>query len=176
MMFTRILTAAAALLGLAGCAGPTPQTYAGGTPAMDLAEFFNGRVEAWGMVQERDGKVIRRMQVVMDCSWDGNTGTFDETFTYDDGGSEKRIWTVQKEGNRYSGTAADVVGEAHGEAVGHAFNWRYVLAYKGKDGVVKLDMDDWMWRIDARTVVNKTRFSKFGIGFGEVTLFFRKAE
>jgi len=47
---------------------------------------------------------------------------------------------------------------------------------KGEDGVVKLDMDDWMWLIDERTLVNKTRFSKFGIGFGEVTLFFRKAE
>jgi hypothetical protein len=174
-MLRKLLTAAAALLGLAGCAGPSPQIYAGGTPALDLSQFFNGRVEAWGMVQERDGKVIRRMHVVMDCSWEGDTGVFDETFTYDDGSTEKRIWTVHKDGSRYTGTAADVVGEARGETVGHAFNWRYVLAYKGESGVVKLDMDDWMWLIDERTVANRTRFSKFGIGFGEVSLFFRKA-
>ncbi|MBK7658992.1 MAG: DUF3833 family protein, partial [Betaproteobacteria bacterium] len=32
----------------------------------------------------------------------------------------------------------------------------------------------WMWLVDEKTLINKTGFSKFGIKFGEVTIFFRK--
>jgi Protein of unknown function (DUF3833) len=31
-----------------------------------------------------------------------------------------------------------------------------------------------MWQVDEKTLVNKTAFSKFGVKFGEVTIFFRK--
>ncbi len=175
-LLKRLLATAAAVATLSGCAGPSPQDYASATPTLDLARYFNGQVEAWGMVQERSGKVIRRMNVTLDCRWEGDTGTLDEHFTYDDGTTERRVWTIRKQGNAYTGTAADVIGEAKGTSAGNALNWRYVLAYKGDDGVVNLNMDDWMWLVDEKTLVNKTRFSKFGIGFGEVTLFFRKAE
>ena len=43
-------------------------------------------------------------------------------------------------------------------------------------GTVKLDMEDWMWLIDERTLMNRTAFSKFGIGFGEVSFTFRKRD
>ena len=175
-LITKLVAAVATVAALTGCAGPAPQDYASATPTLDLARYFNGQVEAWGMVQERSGKVIRRMNVRLDCRWEGDTGTLDEYFTYDDGTTERRVWTIRKQGNAYTGTAADVVGEAKGMAAGNALNWRYVLAYKGEDGVVNLNMDDWMWLVDEKTLVNKTRFSKFGIGFGEVTLFFRKTE
>jgi len=70
-----------------------------------------------------------------------------------------------------------VVGEAQGEAAGNALNWRYVLEAKREGGdKVKLDMDDWMWLVDDRTLINRTRYSKFGIGFGEVTFTFRKRD
>ena len=87
------------------------------------------------------------------------------------------MWTLRKQGERYVGTAADVIGEAAGEAAGNALRWRYVLEAKRENGdTVKLDMDDWMWLVDERTLVNRTRFSKFGIGFGEVSFFFRKRD
>jgi NOL1/NOP2/fmu family ribosome biogenesis protein len=59
--------------------------------------------------------------------------------------------------------------------VGNTLHWRYVLDAKREGGgTIHLDMDDWMWLIDDKTLVNKTSFSKFGIQFGEVTIFFRK--
>ena len=67
------------------------------------------------------------------------------------------------------------MGEAKGEAAGNALRWNYVLDAKREDGgTIHLDMDDWMWLVDERTLVNKTTFSKFGIRFGEVTIFFRR--
>ncbi|MBL0143458.1 MAG: DUF3833 domain-containing protein [Betaproteobacteria bacterium] len=170
----RYLLALAAFL-LASCASVTPQDYAAAKPALDLKEYFNGRVDAWGMVQDRSGKVIKRMTVEMTCTWNGDVGMLDERFTYADGTKETRVWTIRKTGNLYTGTAADVVGEAKGEASGNALRWNYVLDAKREDGgTIHLDMDDWMWLVDERTLINKTAFSKFGVPFGEVTIFFRK--
>jgi hypothetical protein len=165
---------AAALL-LSACAAVAPQDYAAEQPKLDLRRYFDGKVEAWGIVQDRSGKVIKRMTVEMTCTWKGDVGTLDERFTYADGTRETRVWTIRKDGDRYTGTAADVVGEARGEAAGNALRWNYVLAAKREDGsTVNLDMDDWMWLVDEKTLVNKTSFSKFGIHFGDVTIFFRK--
>lgn len=172
---TRILAALATLVVLAGCATPSVQTYATQAPKFDLREYFNGRVEGWGMVQDRSGEVIKRMYVELTCTWQGDVGTFDERFTYADGTKETRVWTIRKSGDRYTGTAGDVVGQATGEAAGPAFRWQYVLAAKRDNGdTVNLDMDDWMWMLDSRTVANRTTFSKFGIRFGEVSFTFRK--
>ena len=160
---------------LAACAGPAPRDYAAQQPRLDLRDYFNGHVTGWGFVQDRGGRVIRRMTVEMDCRWEGDVGTFDERFVDSDGRRETRVWTIRKSGDRYSGTAADVVGEAVGEAAGNAFRWQYVLAAKRDNGAtVDLAMDDWMWLIDERTLANRTTFTKFGIRFGEVSFFFRK--
>jgi hypothetical protein len=172
-----MLAIVAVVLALCGCAAPTTQDYAAQQPRLDLKAYFNGRIDAWGVIQDRAGKVTRRVTVEMLCTWNGDVGTFDERFTYSDGGKETRVWTVRKSGDRYVGTAADVIGEAQGEAAGNALHWRYVLAVKRDNGdTVNLDMDDWMWLVDERTLVNRTAFSKFGIGFGEVTFFFRKRD
>ena len=173
-MIRKAIAGLAALV-LAGCATVAPQDYASEKPLLDLRQYFNGQVDAWGIVQDRSGRVIKRMTVEMTCTWNGDVGTLDERFTYADGTKETRVWKIRKAGDRYTGTAADVVGEAVCVASGNTLRWNYVLEAKREDGgTVNLDMDDWMWLIDDRTLVNKTSFSKFGIGFGEVTIFFRK--
>jgi len=164
-------------LALWGCAAPRTGDYAAERPKLDLKTYFNGRVDGWGMVQDRSGKVTKRMTVEMLCSWSGDVGTFDERFTHADGSTERRVWTVRKSGDRYVGTAGDVVGEARGEAAGNALHWTYVLAARRDNGdTVDLDMDDWMWLVDERTLLNRTAFSKLGIRFGEVSFFFRRRD
>ena len=37
-----------------------------------------------------------------------------------------------------------------------------------------MNMDDWMWLIDEKTLANRTTVSKFGIEFAEISIFFRK--
>jgi hypothetical protein len=173
-MIRKAIAGLAALV-FAGCATVAPQDYSREKPALDLREYFNGRVDAWGVVQDRSGRILKRMVVEIDGTWNGDTGTLDERFTWADGTKETRVWTIRKDGSRYTGTAADVVGEARGEAAGNALRWKYVLDAKREGGgTIHLDMDDWMWLVDERTLVNRTTFSKFGIRFGEVTIFFRK--
>lgn len=159
---------------LGGCATLTPQDYAKETPKLDLSTYFNGKVDGWGMVQDRSGKVIRRMYVEIVCTWNGNEGVLDESFQWSDGKTEKRIWKITKNGDRYIGRAGDVVGEAAGEASGNTLRWNYTLALPQEQGGYHMSMDDWMWQIDDKTLANRTTMSKFGIQFAEITIFFRK--
>jgi hypothetical protein len=172
-MFRWILSAVMVLL-FSACASVTPQDYAKETPKLDLATYFNGKVDGWGMVQDRSGKVLRRMYVELDCKWNGNDGILDESFQWSDGKTEKRVWKIRKDGDRYIGTAGDVVGEAKGEAAGNALRWSYVLALPVNDSTYKMDMDDWMWMVDEKTMANRTTMSKLGLKVAEISIFFRK--
>jgi hypothetical protein len=159
---------------LAGCASVSPQDYAAEKPKLDLSTYFNGKVDGWGMVQDRSGKVVRRMVVEIDCKWNGNEGVLDESFVWSDGKTEKRVWRIKKDGDRYIGTAGDVVGEAQGVASGNALQWQYTLKLPADMGGYEMSMDDWMWMVDDKTLTNKTSMKKFGLTFAEITIFFRK--
>jgi len=171
---SQFLSIATLLTLLAGCASVQVSDYAQEKPKFDLQQYFNGRVIAHGIVQDRSGKVIRRMTVDMKGTWVGDTGTLDEDFTYADGKKERRVWTIKKQGDRYIGTAADVVGEALGSASGNALNWKYVLALSVDDKVYNVDFDDWMWQVDDKVMINRAVFSKFGFKLGEVLISFTK--
>jgi hypothetical protein len=166
---------AAGAVALAGCASVTPADYAAEKPVLELDRYFTGTVDGWGMVQDRSGKVLRRFYVRIECTWQGNVGTLDESFDWSDGTKEKRIWKVTRlGGGRYTGTAGDVVGEAVGVAAGNALQWRYVLKLPAEQGGWNVDIDDWMYLIDDRTLLNRSTINKFGIRFAEITIAFRK--
>ncbi|WP_144327828.1 DUF3833 domain-containing protein [Tepidimonas charontis] len=170
----RWLLAAAAVL-LASCASQQLDTYVSERPVLDLKTYFNGRLVAHGMFQDRSGQVVRRFVVEMTGTWSGNQGVLDERFTYSDGKTERRVWRLVDEGNgRYRGTADDVVGEASGRTSGNALNWRYTLRLPVDGRVYEVQFDDWMYLIDERIMLNRAVMSKFGIRLGEVTLAFTK--
>jgi hypothetical protein len=158
-----------------GCSAPTVAHYAAETPRLDLKQYFNGRLDAWGIFQDRSGAVVRRFTVVMNCRWEGEVGTLEEDFTYSDGKTERRVWTLREVGpGRYVGTAGDVIGQAQGAVQGNALNWRYTLALPVDGRVWHFEFDDWMFLVDDRVMLNRAVMSKFGIRLGEVTLSFVK--
>lgn len=149
--------------------------YAQEKPALDLQRYFSGTVDAWGMFQDRSGKVVKRFSVVMKCRWNGDVGTLDEAFSFSDGTTQRRVWTLRKVGdNRFVGTADDVIGEAVGTVAGNAFHWKYVLALPVDGRVINVDFDDWMFLMDERVMLNRAVMSKFGFRLGEVTLSFAR--
>lgn len=174
----RRLLLAAGLAGaatLAGCAGPQVAQYAAEKPVLDLRQYFNGTLDAYGIFTDRSGAVVKRFTVVMRCTWNGEEGVLDEDFVYSDGTTQKRIWRLKHLGNgRYVGRADDVVGEAIGETQGNAFRWGYTLALPVDGKVWEVQFDDWMYLMDDRVMLNKAEMSKFGIRLGEVTLTFVK--
>jgi Protein of unknown function (DUF3833) len=160
---------------LQGCATVNVQDYAGQRPALDLRTYFSGPVKARGIFQDRSGKVVKRFIVDIDARWNGDTGTLDERFVYAGGATQRRVWTIRRDGaNRYVGTADDVIGEAIGEAAGNALRWRYVMALPVDGKVYNVDFDDWMYLMDDRVMLNRSVMSKFGIRLGEVILSFER--
>ena len=174
-LLATVLAATVSIAALSGCAAPSVSDYAQEKPALELSRYFNGRVQAHGMFQDRFGKVVKRFTVVMDCQWTGNQGVLDEQFTYSDGSTGSRIWHLtQHPHGRVTGTAADVVGEAVGQVAGNSFHWQYTLRQPVGDKVYEVQMDDWMVLIDERVMLNRASMSKFGVRLGDITLSFTK--
>ena len=68
--------------GVAGCARINGEDYVHNSPPFDLKAYFNGPIKAWGLVQDRSGKVIQQFDIVMQGSWQGNQGTLVEDFSF----------------------------------------------------------------------------------------------
>lgn len=160
---------------LTGCASPQVTDYAQERPQLELDRYFNGRILAHGIFQQRGGEVVRRFTVVMDCLWEGHQGVLDEAFTYSDGSTQRRIWRLTKHADgRYTGTADDVVGEAQGQTAGNAFRWNYTLRLPVDGKEYEVQFDDWMFLVDDRVMLNRATMRKFGLTLGEVLLSFTK--
>ncbi|MBN6774315.1 DUF3833 domain-containing protein [Pseudomonas granadensis] len=162
-------------LALASCSGVDVRNYSQEKPTLELREFFEGRVEAWGIFQKRSGEVAKRFHVVINGHSEGSKLILDEAFTYSDGTKQKRVWTLTPDGpGQWRGTAGDVVGEARGETAGNALRWRYVLRLPVDGEEYDVELDDWMYLMDDKTLINRSYMSKFGVEIGQITLFFRK--
>lgn len=163
------------LLLLSGCQGPQVEHYSQTLPALDLKQFLNGDLIAYGMLQDRSGKMSRRFTASLNGHWQGDTGTLTEHFIFSDGEEQDRIWTLQHTADgHYTGTAGDVIGTASGNTSGSVFNWQYQLDVPWQDGTIAVNLDDWLFLIDENHLINKTRLRKFGFTVGELTLVIEK--
>jgi len=166
-----------ACLTLAGC-GVTieGEQYRQQTPAFELTSFFDGKVKAWGIVQDRSGEIVQRFVVDIDATQKDGALILDETFTYSIGkGPEKRIWTITKNANgTFTGNAGDILGSATGTSYGNTFNFVYEMDLKVGDTSYKVNFDDWFWAFDDDTLMNRSYIKKFGLVMAEVTIFMQK--
>ena len=169
------LAGASTALFLGGCASHNIAQYANEQPTLDLQQYFNGTLDAYGVFTDRSGAVVKRFTVLMQCTWTGDQGVLDEQFSYSDGTKQTRIWRLTKTGNgRFVGRADDVVGEAQGESRGNAFHWTYTMRLPVDNNVYDVQFDDWMYLMTDKVMLNKATMSKFGVRLGEVTLSFTK--
>ncbi|MGK0306111.1 MAG: hypothetical protein ACI8UG_001862, partial [Gammaproteobacteria bacterium] len=97
--------------------------YENTKPEFNLPTYFDGEVTAWGIVQDYSNKLTRRFCVDIIGTWQDNRGQLHETFYYDDGEQQIRIWDLQiADDGSVTGGAADVIGKASGGSQGTAFN------------------------------------------------------
>lgn len=163
-------------LALTGCSANLDD-YNETKPDFNLAEYFDGQVTAWGIVQDYSTKLTRRFCVDIVGTWDKNKGQLHETFYYADGDEQIRIWTLQIEENgSVTGTAGDVVGLASGGPSGASFNWKYTLTVPIGESEYDFTIDDWMYRLDNNRVMNRSYMSKFGIDVAEISIFFDRTQ
>ena len=76
--------------------------------------------------------------------------------------------------DQFTGTAADVIGEAKGQVSGNTLHWNYVLALPVDGSIYNVDFDDTMVLMDDKIMLNRAIMRKFGVELGSVTLSFTK--
>lgn len=160
---------------LSACSSPDINDYADTSPELKLETFFNGKLTAHGVVLDRNGALTRRFSVDLLGTWEGNKGKLEEWFVYDDGEKQTRVWYLEKQQDgKYQGTANDVVGTAMGQAKGSALYWRYQLEIQYQGEPLEVTLDDWMFLINEKRLINRTDIIKFGFKVGEVILTIEK--
>ena len=160
---------------LSGCTNGSLKYYDNTSPKMDIKEYFNGPIKAWGILQDWRGRVVTRFDIKMIGEWQGDLGTLTEHFNYYEGIKQKRVWTIKKiNDNSYEGTASDVVDKAVGNTVGSAARWSYIMNLPVNNTTYRIRFDDWMWVMNDGVLINRSYLKKFGITVAELTIFMQK--
>lgn len=160
---------------LNSCGGNNLEYYQKTEPAVDIKEYFNGPIKAWGLVQDWRGRVVSRFDVDMVGRWEGNKGVLEEDFRYYDGSTQRRVWNITKKDDmNYEGKADDIIGNATGAASGSAVKWQYKMDVPVGDTSYRLSFDDWMWQMNDGVLINRSYLKKFGITVAELTLIMQK--
>ena len=165
------------LIFLIGCSGNNmkPTDFKDQKPRLIIEEYLSGNVKAWGILQNRSGKVTRQFSADLNGNWDGKQLILDERFVWNDGEIQKRQWKINKiDNHNYEGTAGDVVGTAKGYSYGPAFKFEYVLLVPVKGRELKITFDDWIFKQDERVAINRATMTKFGFKVAELTVVFVK--
>jgi len=176
MRAARILAPVLASAAATGCASSSSLAQIQDGPRqLVLEEYFLGQTSAYGLFEDRFGKVRRQFKVDITGALDGNRLTLTEHFLYDDGERETRIWEIDVLGDgRYRGTAGDVTGIAEGQVSGNAFNWKYKVDLKVGGSVWNVGFNDWMFLMEDDVLLNRAYVTRYGIEIGQVTIAFRK--
>lgn len=160
---------------LLSCSSHDLNDYAQESPRINLREFFDGKIKALGIVQNRSGKVIKRFEVDIIASWKGDEGVLDEKFHYSDNTKSTRVWNLKEiNPNQYEARAHDVIGVAKGGVSGNAFFLEYYLDLPVGNTSYKIHFEDWMYLVDSKTILARTYMTKWGFNVGEITIVMKK--
>ncbi|WP_296479239.1 DUF3833 domain-containing protein [Roseinatronobacter sp.] len=154
-----------------------PEDYAKLTPSVDIRHHLSGPIRCEGVIYGPMGRVTSRFTADMEGRWDGNRGVLSEHFIYDSGTKQDREWrlTLGNDG-RITAEADDLVGTGSGKQEGGALRLNYTIRLPESAGGHALQVTDWMYLIDDKTIVNRSQFRKFGIKVAELVATMRKVD
>jgi hypothetical protein len=172
------LKAALVVLGMffiSSCSSVTVDRYADNQPQLVAEEFFNGQLRAHGIVKDRGGEVIRYFNASINAYWIDGIGTLDERFVFDDGEQQTRVWKLQPNADgSYVATAGDVIGEGKLKVAGNSLFLDYVLRIPYGDDSIDLRIDDRMYLVSEKVLLNESVMTKWGFKVGQITLVIEK--
>lgn len=157
---------------LTGCSSMQIDDFTSTTPEFIPQHYFNGPLKAYGLVKDRNGKILRTFKGELVGSWDANgVGTLDEHFVYNDGEKLHRTWKMKPNGEKtFIATAGDIVGNAHMEARGNTVMIDYTMRIPYGNGTLDIDVRDWLHLQSDGVILNHSKMKKFGIEVGELVI------
>lgn len=149
--------------------------FEGRSPRLVLEDFFEGRTQAWGLIEDRFGRLRGQFKARVEGERSDDGLRLDEHFSYDDGRRDQRTWLLRSLGDgRYEGRTQDLVGTAQGRVVGSAFHWRYRMRLPIGGHRLVASFDDWMFLQEDGVLINRARVAKLGVTLAQVTILFSK--
>ncbi len=162
------------------CASPDYAIYAANEPRLALEDFFSGPTTAVGTLSDRSGNVIRRFRAKGDGSWseEEQALTVAETWYWDDGEVEPRLWRWEKLPNgRWRGFEDDLTSPATGQTSGNIAHWTYSMRVDTNAyGRVRISANDVMHLVDSDSIINLVDMYFFGIYVGQVVLHIERGD
>jgi hypothetical protein len=169
---------------ISACSSVSIDTYQYQRPKLNVETFFNGSLTAHGIVKNRSGEVIRHFNAELEGSWSNGKGLLKERFVFNDGEIQFRDWTLTPQTQdpinkktasnskvtTYIGRAGDVVGDGAVEVSGNAMFIRYTLNIPYGDSTIDIDVDDRMYLVSDKVLINESKLSKWGFDVGEIVL------
>mgnify|MGYP003886074007 FL=1 len=154
----------------------SPADYAGTEPAFSLQRHLSGDLLCEGIIYGPTGRVTSRFTARMVGDWEGDTGTLTEAFTYANGRTQNRKWTLQmQDATHFTATADDIIGEARGELSGATLKMSYRIRLPEDAGGHVLDATDWLYLTGDGVIINRSEMRKFGIKVAELIATMRPA-
>ncbi len=160
-----------------GCSSINPEIYSKNSPKLDIREYLKGKLKAHGILQDRNGKVIKSFTVTMTGTWNQNKGKLVEDFIFSDGKKDHREWNIEMtDDNHFTAKAHDTVGYAKGLQYGNAVKMDYVLKIDVDGKKYDINLIDWIYLVDEKTAINVSKMTKFGFKVGTLTISFKKLD
>lgn len=156
-----------------GCTAMKLEDFNETSPKFVVKDYFNGELKAYGLVKDRSGKIIKSFKAKMIGSWDKDgVGTLDEYFVYNNGETQRRVWTLipTKNENEYIGTASDIIGQGILKSNGNTVMIDYTMEVPYNDSTINIDVKDWLHLQEDGVIINHSKMKKFGFTVGELVI------
>jgi hypothetical protein len=141
-----------------------------------LANLFGRRLRAWGLLQDRFGRVRRSFTADIDGRLDGQTLILQEAFVFGDGARSDRCWRIwAMSPGRFAGEADDIVGRARGRQTEEAVIWRYRMRLPVGKRQWTFAFHDWMYPQADGSIINRVEIRKFGVRVADLTIMLQPA-
>ena len=88
----RTIFALSIIILLNSCSGNNmkPTDFKDQKPRLIIENYLSGNIKAWGILQNRSGKVTRQFSADLNGKWDGKQLILDEKFIWNDGEIQTR--------------------------------------------------------------------------------------
>lgn len=146
-----------------------PTDYTQSNPQFILQEHLNGPILSEGLIYGPNGRVTNSFIAKMNGTWNGASGTLTEDFTYSNGNTQTREWTLTVgNDNTFSATAPDIVGTAKGVVSGPTVRMEYTIVLPQEAGGHKMNVIDWLYLTQSGVIMNRSEMYKYGIKVAEL--------
>jgi len=132
---------------------PTEMDYLDKGAKIDLKKFFNGDVEGFSILQDKDDKIIGTQTVKINGKWDDNKGVIQQNFIYN-GAKDSRTWLITtNEDGTFDAIGHDVSAPAKGKQIGNAAQMSYSLLLQENGVKQETKYEDRMYLVDDKSMI-----------------------